>query len=221
MGRLIKSDLVTRALEFTDTGLQSTAELWVDLLLDSIARAYRWPQLQKQHQAAIVDGTEEVPYPTDYAFLTRDAAQGHVGYFKESGETGGLRVYPDNLGRLRGDPLHNTDNKGTPSFVADDPTNSQWVIHPISNVAGTLSLEYQRIPPVADSAAVVWFPDDLAMMQAVRSWAEQYDRGKLITVTIQEREALMARVLRSPARTQLWAQGGPGVDLDPRMFRRR
>ena len=189
MGRLRKGDIITRALEFGDVGLQATAELWADLMLDSMARSHRWPQLQKQHQATVADGTEVIACPSDYGFLTRDPAQGHVGYFQATGTTGGLRVYAENLSRLRGDPLHNTDNKGTPSLVADDPTNSQWIIHPISNVAGVLSLEYQRVPAPVGSSSAVWFPDDMALMQAIRAWAEQYDRGKLVTVTIQEREA--------------------------------
>lgn len=220
MGRLSKADIVTRALEIVGiTQIQTTAELWMDLLLEQLARDYRWPDLQKEHSENIGDGTEVVSYPSDYAFLTPDLRYQHVGTFQQSGSTGRSHVFLGSLGQTRASSLHTTDGKGTPGEVADDRLNARWILNPISNVAGTLRLEYQRIPPVVASAAVVWFPDDLALMEAIRSMAEQRQRGKLTAVTIQIKEAAKLLALRAPSRAQLFTMGGPGQGLDRRMFK--
>jgi hypothetical protein len=220
MGALTKAAIVTRALEVVGIPrLQARGELWADLLLNHLAQTARFPELATTHSAAIGDGTETIAYPTDYGFLLRDATKGHVGVFTDSGGTKG-NVWLYDGAEVQASTQRTTDGKGTPSGVADDRANSRWLLHPISNIAGTLLLNYQKVPAAVAAESAVWWPDDLALMEAIIAIAERHQRGRLVQVQQAISEQARAMVMRSPGRAQMWTTGGVGANLDPRFFRK-
>ena len=220
MGRLTKANIVTRALELVgNTAIQARGELWCDLLLDHLARAYRWPELQKQHAAAIGAGTSTVAYPTDYGSLVYNSDVGGVGVFQDS--TGGRTPVLELVApAARSTVDHTTDGAGTPAFVGDDRNGSRWILHPISNVAGTLYLEYSAVPVTIVSTGIPWYPNDLALVNALVDIAERHERGTMVSTekAIADQAARLA--LGSPSRLKLWMGGGRGDGLDPRFFHR-
>ena len=81
-----KNLIATRATEIQgNTQNVAKAEYWLDAILREYALSYRLPELQKQHSAAIGDGTETIAYPSDYAFLLIDPRLRTVGKLVDSG----------------------------------------------------------------------------------------------------------------------------------------
>jgi len=213
-----KNQIATRATEIQgNTQNVAKAEYWLDAILREYALSYRLPELQKQHSAAIGDGTETIAYPSDYAFLLIDPRLRTVGKLVDSGgSASGLFLAGTGV---RSGLDHSTTGKGAPVEVGDDRLNSRWILHPISNIAGTVYLEYQHVPATAATGETVWFADEMALMEAVLFMAERYERGSLVVVSAAAKEAAKALYLRSPARAQMWVMGSVGSDLDPRVFR--
>ena len=91
MSRNTKATIVSTALKLVGSAasdLQAEAELWLDLILQDAAQNYRFPDIQRQHTAAVASGTSTVAYPTDYGFLVKDGTQrGAVGYLLDSNGT--------------------------------------------------------------------------------------------------------------------------------------
>jgi hypothetical protein len=215
---LTKAAIVSTALSIVgNDDIQTKAEGWLDLILRAMALQWRFPDLAKQHTAAVGSGTGTIAYPADYGFLTPDITGGHVGTFTESGGSVSW-VYPHSLGMVRDNPSHAT-GPGTPALVADDRINSRWILHPISNVGGTIALNYQSVPAIVASGAVVWYPNDMLLVEEIVSLAERDLRGSLVSVDIQVKEAAKRLALQSPSRGQLYVNAGPGAGLDRRIFK--
>jgi hypothetical protein len=214
MSRATKASLVSTALKLVGNAaadLQTEGEVWMDLILDEAAGNYRFPEIQRQHTATIGGGTSTLAYPSDYGFLVKDGNQrGAVGYLLDSG---GSRVPV--VQRLVGDLRI---GESTCPAVAEDDYNARWLtVMPDSG--GTLLLEYQARPAPVASDAVVWYKNDLELVQQIKFLGEMYMRGSLLTVAAQVKEAARVLSLRSPSRMKLFTHGGPGADLDPRWFR--
>lgn len=218
MGRLTKEVIVSTALGISgNTSIQTRAEGWLDLILDEVARGYRFPELERRHQASIADGGDTIAYPSDYGFLVKDRTSRAEGRFAPSDGADSSLIYVGSLGETRDAISHVSSGKGTPTRVADDRYNSQWILHPIASPAGTVYLNYQRVPPVVATTAVVWFPVDTAMVHAIVFMSEQRRRGGLLTLDAAIKEAAKRLALSAPSRAALWG-GGSGSGLDPRIF---
>ncbi len=218
MGRLTKTEICSRALEVVgNTDILARAELWADLLLDETARTHRWPQLQKQHSVGIVNGTTAVDWPSDYGFLVYSSEIPGVGVFQDSG--GGRTAILEMSGSgSRSNPLYSLDNRGTPQYVGDDHQNSQWILYPVSNVAGTIYLEYHSVPAAIASGGTPWYPNDLSLMNAIVDLAERHERGKLVNLEAAIKTLSSKLALAAPSRAKLWMGGGKQGALDPRWF---
>lgn len=213
MSRNTKATIVSTALKLVGSAasdLQAEAELWLDLILQDAAQNYRFPDLQRQHSAAVATGTSTVTYPTDYGFLVKDGTQrGAVGYLLDSSGTR-ASVFERTLSDIQ------IPDAAAVPVVADNRYAGCWAT--IMPVGGTLYLAYQAVPVAVASDAVVWYPNDLELVQQVKFLAEMYMRGNLLNVAAQVKEAARVLSLRAPSRLTLW-QGGPGADLDSRWFR--
>ncbi len=218
IGRLTKATIVSTALDIVgNTTIQTKAEGWLDLILDEVARGYRFPELERRHQASIADGADTIAYPSDYGFLVKDRTSRAEGRFAPSDGSDSSLLYVGSLGETRDAVSHVASGKGTPTRVADDRYNSQWILHPIASPAGTVYLNYQSVPAVVATTAVVWFPIDTAMVDAIVFMAEQRRRGGQITLAAAVQQAAKRLALSAPSRATLW-QGGSGSGLDPRIF---
>jgi len=220
MGRLSKAAIVAMALDLVGNSnpkFQIIVEGWLDLILDDVARNFRFPDLEKRHIAPIAAGADTLAYPSDYAFLVKDRTSRAEGVFVQSDGSRSL-IYLASLGATRDHPDHTATAGGVPSQVADDPENQQWILHPVVSPAGTVKLNYQSIPANVASAAVPWFPDDEAMVEAVTFLAERRQRGGQTQLAKDLKEATLRLARASPNRAQLW-QGGSGSGLGPRIFR--
>lgn len=208
--RMTKAQIVSTALKLVGTAatdLQIEGELWLDLLLAQAAQTYRFPELEKTHTATVASGAATVATPTDYGSLVRDGnLRGAVGYILDAGAVK-TPVYLRMLAEIL---------QQTALGIADDLSASQWQTYLDS--AGTLTLQYQANPVAVASTAVVWYPNDLELVQQIKVLAERYMRGKLLAVDAQIAAAAEVLGRRSLSRMRLFTQGGPGADLDSRWF---
>ena len=213
MSRSTKASLVSTALKLVGNAaadLQTEGEVWLDLILDEAAGNYRFPEIQRQHTATVAAGTSTLAYPSDYGFLVKDGNQrGAVGYLLDAGGSR-VSVVQRLLGELR-------IGEASSPAVAEDDYNVRWLCV-MPDAGGTLLLEYQARPAPVASSAVVWYKNDLELVQQVKFLGEMYMRGNLLNVAAQVKEAARVLSLRSPSRTKLFTHGGPGADLDPRWF---
>lgn len=213
MSRNTKATLVSTALKLVGSAaadLQAEAELWLDLILQDAAQNYRFPDLQSQTTGSVGAGLSSLAYPSDYGFLVQDGTQrGAVGALVDASGSR-IAVYQRTLSDIQ------IPAEASQPVVADNRILARWITY--MPVAGALTLMYQSVPVAVESTAVVWYPNDLELVQQVKFLAEMYMRGNLLNVAAQVKESARVLSLRAPSRLTLW-QGGPGADLDSRWFK--
>jgi hypothetical protein len=217
MSTKTKQAIVAMALDMVgNPRLQTMAEAWLEVILKSTARRYRFPEVEKQHSVAVTAGVDAVAYPSDYGFLVKDRTSRAEGIYVSSGETDGTPIYLASLGATRDSSAHS--GLGVPTNVADDANGLQWILHPTPSPSGTVKLNYNSIPADVASDATVWFPDDEALIEAICFIAERRQRGGQVTLATALREATMRLARASPSRAHLWL-GGSGSGLDSSIFK--
>ena len=227
MAVMTRGDIVTEGLLIAGRDdLSIRANVWLQMWLDSVAASWPWPQLLNQRSS--------LSLPAGTSLLEVGAGSGGISnavlrildniwvYTADKRQRGRVR-----LKQRVSEPavIHDTTTQtGLPSecVVSQNGTHGQWQLlfrlTPDRDYLVVLDTIEQQAP-LANDAAIPWYPNDATMVALVAAEAMRYDDGPE-SEAFQAQSAVLASMMASD---KMRFGSYPGVhdlmQLDPSVFR--
>lgn len=212
-GILTRGEIVTAALQWGgNPALTTRANEFLNLFHDHLCRVRDWEFLRTE--ATITAGS---PYyvgalPANYGKLLA------VHINEEPSAMMQVQSFPDLWQKVRYDYSQSVTSSSNPTHFAIDVAGAQLYVYPVPANSWTGKILYYKVPAeMTGDNDVPEFPDSLALVKAVTTFVESYERESLQVLI----DRATDETLRSYAASHedIGRASGLTVQLDPAVFR--
>lgn len=212
-GIMNRGEIVAAALQWGgNPALTTRANEFLNLFHDHLCRARDWEFLRKEASISSGSPVYTGALPADYGRLLAFHIDGEATPMMQ------VQDFATLWQKIRYDVAQDTTTTTAPTHFAIDVANSKLWVWPVPDAAWTGDILYYKIPAemTADSA-VPEFPDSLALVKAVTTFVESYERESLqILIERATDETLRAF---AAATEDIGRVAGLSMQMDPAVFR--
>lgn len=174
-GILNRGEIVAAALQWGgNPALTTRANEFLNLFHDHLCRARDWEFLRTE--AALVSGSPVYTgsLPADYHKLIAFHIDAQPAGMKQ------VQDFPTLWQRVRYDNSQSSTTSDAPTHFAIDPSTAKLWVWPVPDAAWTGDILYYKVPAeMTSDVTVPEFPDSMALVKAVTTFVESYERESL------------------------------------------
>jgi hypothetical protein len=212
-GILTRGEIVAAALQWGgNPSLTTRANEFLNLYHDHLCRSRDWEFLRKEASISSGSPVYTGALPADYGKLLAFHIDNEPTPMQQ------VQGFADLWQKIRYDASQSTLTTSAPTHFAIDVANSKVWVWPVPDAAWTGDILYYKVPAeMTVDADVPDFPDSLALVKAVTTYVESYERESLQILI----ERTTDETLRgyAAATEDIGRVGGLTVQMDPAVFR--
>ena len=191
-GILTRAQVVSNGLEMGgNTGIETLANTFLNLFLDSLARAHDFETLVKLTSIAGIAGGINLAAHPDYRAIKQIQLVGDSSPLIQTDfATIVSRRTPDIENGVTGDATHFA------AFTAEGGASSSLYLWPIPSSAVTANILYYSVPAeITSDDTVPWYEDSTTLVNAVADFAAMYDRDTMQAIVARNVDVALGRAM--------------------------
>jgi len=207
-----RGEIVAHALQLGgNPSLTTRANEFLNLFLDHLARTFDWDALVTETSFSNAGTIHTFALPSDYGRVLAvhiDAEQKPLIQIED---------WPEAWRLIRYDNGNNVTSSSKPTHFAIEPATPLGYVWPIPKNAYTGKLLYYKIPAeLTSDAQFPWFLHSLALVNAVTTWAEAYERETLQVIIDRATDEVLTRY--GNTQSDRGRAGSQNVQLDQNIY---